>query len=150
MKILHTCPVARTEMTPSRLDKPVSWSNIKGKIQKAALPQGQRAEKGRRRWRPQKLNASCSTHSSSRVWMSGHESLSFGSEYILNKILKVQARLLVSCFSRFGLDLPLKPEQEKQKVSAGGEGWLGLLPTSIPPCLLAWGSSAPYFRLVYA
>lgn len=104
-------------------------------MQKADVPQGQSAEKGRRRWCPQKLNVSCSTHSSSRVWMSGHESLSFGSEYILNKILKVQARLLVSCFSRFGLDLPLKPEQQKQKVSAGGDGWRGLLSTSIPPSL---------------
>lgn len=45
--------------------------------------------------------------------MSGHESWSLGSEYILNKILRVQARLLVSCFSRLGLDLPLKPEEEK-------------------------------------
>lgn len=55
------------------------------------------------------------TYSSRRVWISGHESLSLGSEYILNKILKLHARLHVSCFNKFGFDFPLKPEQEKQK-----------------------------------
>lgn len=41
--------------------------------------------------------------------MSFHESCSCRSEYILNRILKLQARLLVSCFNKLGLDLPLKP-----------------------------------------
>lgn len=57
----------------------------------------------------------CCTHSSSRVWMSGHESCSWGSEYILNKILRLQARLLVSCFNRLGLDFPLKPKDRTQR-----------------------------------
>lgn len=56
--------------------------------------------------------------------MWGHESCSLGSEYILKRILRLQARLLVSCFSRLGLDLPLKPEEEKQTVRAEkGGGW---------------------------
>lgn len=55
------------------------------------------------------------TYSSRRVWTTGHESLSLGSEYILNKILKLQARLHVSCFNKFGFDFPLKPEEEKEK-----------------------------------
>lgn len=58
-----------------------------------------------------------STHSSSRLWMSAQESSSFGSEYIRNRILNVQARLLVSCFSRLGLDLPLKPAAQNQDES---------------------------------
>ena len=41
--------------------------------------------------------------------MWGQEGVSWGSEYILKRILRLQARLLVSCFSRLGLDLPLKP-----------------------------------------
>lgn len=60
-------------------------------------------------------NMSCYTYSSRRVWTSGHESLNLGSEYILNKILKLQARLHVSCFNKFGFDFPLKPEKEKDK-----------------------------------
>lgn len=36
------------------------------------------------------------------------------SEYILNKILRLQARLLVSCFSKLGLDFPLKPKGKKR------------------------------------
>lgn len=48
--------------------------------------------------------------------MSGHESCSFGSEYILNRILRLQARLLVSCFNKLGFDLPLNPESRKQQL----------------------------------
>lgn len=57
----------------------------------------------------------CFTHSSRRVWMSGHESCSWGSEYIRNKILRLQARLLVSCFNKLGLDFPLNPEGKREK-----------------------------------
>ena len=41
--------------------------------------------------------------------MWGQEGVSWGSEYILKRILRLQAKLLVSCFSRLGLDFPLKP-----------------------------------------
>lgn len=49
--------------------------------------------------------------------MSVHESRSCGSEYILNRILRLQARLLVSCFSRLGLDFPLKPEGDRKTTN---------------------------------
>lgn len=45
----------------------------------------------------------------SRCCISSQESLRFSSTYMRNRILKQQARLLVSCFRRLGLDLPLKP-----------------------------------------
>ena len=46
---------------------------------------------------------------SRRAWTWPQASLRSSSVYILNRILRLQARLLVSCFSRLGLDFPLKP-----------------------------------------
>lgn len=50
-----------------------------------------------------------SSYVKSRCCISSQESLRLSSTYIRNRILKQQARLLVSCFRRLGLDLPLKP-----------------------------------------
>lgn len=62
---------------------------------------------GERAWLMNKAGG-C-THCSRRVWMSGQESCSCVSEYMRKRILRLQARLLVSCFRRFGFDFPLKP-----------------------------------------
>ena len=46
---------------------------------------------------------------SRRVWTWSQASRRSWSVYILKRILRLQARLLVSCFSRLGFDFPLKP-----------------------------------------
>ena len=48
-------------------------------------------------------------------WISSLELVRFSSLFILNKIRNKQARLCVSCFNKFGLALPLKPERTKRK-----------------------------------
>ena len=55
------------------------------------------------------------SHLTDRCSTSGHESFLSSSPYILNRILNIQAKLEVSCFKRFGLDLPLKPDENTQR-----------------------------------
>ena len=55
-------------------------------------------------------------HLTDRCSTSGHESFLSSSPYILNRILNIQAKLEVSCFKRFGLDLPLKPDKKTHRL----------------------------------
>lgn len=50
-----------------------------------------------------------------RCSISGHESFLSSSEYILNKMRSIQAKLDVSCFNKLGLDFPLKPVEKTVK-----------------------------------
>ena len=53
-----------------------------------------------------------------RCSISGHDSFLSSSEYILNKMRRMQAKLEVSCFNKFGLDLPLKPTSKQEELNS--------------------------------
>ena len=64
--------------------------------------------------------ASRSTYSSSLPSTWGQSSRRLSSLYIRNRMRNMHARLCVSCFSRFGLALPLKPATKPDHISNGG------------------------------
>ena len=62
------------------------------------------------------LKIAGTTHRISLFCTSSQYSRRWSSEYIRNRIRSVQARLWVSCLSKFGLALPLNPESKTREV----------------------------------
>lgn len=60
----------------------------------------------------------------SLCWTSSQALARLSSMYIRKRMRSPQARLLVSCFRRLGLDLPLKPAEGGRAVLAGGDASL--------------------------